>query len=235
MAFRSRFAILSTAALLASALRVTQAQEALLRPGAFYFSLGGAHVATSDLDDRLRATNYPTFGQGAGSAGLGGYLTLKNHLMLGAEITGIAFDKKPHNGDEVSLAGGHATLGVGYQKEISPRFRIYPRLGLGAGGLTLIIESADTSTFDSILANPQPVPTRTRLLTHDGGAIDLGFGAEFLPHRTSGWVLGIRTGILLAGGDDQDWWTQSGTATNGPDASISGFYLRLLVGGAWSR
>jgi hypothetical protein len=238
MSFHPRSTSLPLLALLASLPcgRIASAQQALLRPGAFFFSVGGAHVATSELDDRLRANNYPTFGQGAGSAGIGGYLTLSNRIMLGAEITGVSFEKKPHNGDEVGLAGGHATFTLGYMKELSPRWRVYPRFGLGAGGLTLWVQNSDTATFDSILANPQPVVERTRLLTSDGGVVDLGVGAEFLPHRTGGWVLGARTGVLLAGSrGGHEWWTQNGIATNAPDASLTGFYLRLVVGGAWSR
>src|SRR5689334_21930844 len=86
------------------------AQQSLLGPGAAFISVGTAGVATSELDDRLAAIGYPTFGQKAKSAGLGGYRVLSNKVMLGAELTGIAFDEKPHNGREVHLCGGSATL-----------------------------------------------------------------------------------------------------------------------------
>src|SRR3954467_3049210 len=153
-------------------------QQALLGPGAAFISIGRAHVATSELDDRLQANGYPTFGQSAGSVGIGAYRVLSNRVMLGGEFTGFVFDEKPHSGREVGLGGGYATLGVGYMKQISRRVRFYPRVGLGAGGITLWVESADTVSFDSVLADPQPVAGRQRLLSRDGGVIDLGAGLE---------------------------------------------------------
>ena len=156
--------------------------------------------------------------------------------MLGAEITGLAFKETAQNGREYGLGGGYATLGVGYAKQLSPRVRIFPRVGLGAGGITLWVQEADTATFDFILANPQPVPARERLLSRDGGVIDVGGGLELLSRRDHGWLFGLRAGVILSSfGDDTNWWTQNGTATNGPPASITGAYLRFILGGAWNR
>lgn len=213
-----------------------QAQAALLGPGAAFLSSGRSSVETTDLDSRLRAGGYPTFGQKALNAGIGGYRLFQNHWMLGVELTGLAFKETASNGREYGLGGGYATLGAGYSKQLSQRVRIYPRLGLGVGGLTLWVEEADTTTFDNLLANPQPIPERARLLTHDGGVVDLGAGLEFLTRRDHGWLLGLRAGLILSSfGDDTNWWTQNGTATGGPPASITGAYLRVVLGGAWNR
>lgn len=213
-----------------------RAQQALLGAGAAYLSSGSSSVETSDLDARLRAGGYPTFGEKALNAGIGGYRLFTNRWMLGAEITGLAFKETAQNGREYGLGGGYATLGVGYARQLSPRVRIYPRVGLGAGGITLWVQEADTATFDFILANPQPVPARERLLSRDGGVIDLGGGLEFLSRRDHGWLLGLRAGVILSSfGDDTNWWTQNGAATNGPPASITGAYLRFILGGAWNR
>ena len=223
-------------AAMASVATTARAQQSLLGPGAAFISFGTARVATSELDDRLAANGYPTFGEKAKSVGVGGYRVLSNHVMLGAELTGIVFDEKPHNGREVGVGGGSGTLTVVFMKDVSSRLRIYPRLGLGAGGLTLWVESADTVTFDSVLADPQPVPGRQRLLSRDGGVIDLGFGAEIVPKDRGGAVIGLRAGYLMSSfGSSSDWWLQNGTATGGPEASISGVYLRMTLGGAWKR
>jgi hypothetical protein len=209
------------------------AQAALLGPGAAYISVGSAHIATDRLDDRLQALGYPKLGQSVGSGGIGGYRTLNMHWMLGAEITGVSTPRKTMGTSEFGVAGGYATLGLGYMKQVSPRVRIYPRLGLGAGGITLWIETADTVPFDAVLTNPQPVSSSQRLLSRDGGVVDLGIGAEFLP---KGWFLiGVRAGYLAASFGDSNWRMQNGTATNGPAASIAGPYLRVMLGGAWKR
>jgi hypothetical protein len=230
MKHSSRFAALLLLGFVTPAL----AQAALLGPGAAFISMGSASIATSELDDRLQANGYPTFGQKAHTAGVGGYRILSKRWVLGAELTGLFTGEKPHQGREVGIGGGYGTLGLGYMKQISPRVRIYPRIGLGAGGLTLWIETADTTTFDAVLANPQPVNGRQRLLSRDGGVVDFGLGAEFLPK--GGWLLGVRAGYLAADfGDDSNWWMENGTATGGPKASIAGPYVRFVLGGAWKR
>jgi hypothetical protein len=212
------------------------AQAIFLGPGAAYVSAGRNWIATKELDERLDSRGYPTFGQRATSAGVGGYRIFGGGLMLGAELTGLMLGEKPHLGREVGVSGGYATLGIGYVKQDSPRVRWYSRFGVGAGGLTLWVQNADTVTFDSVLDNPQPAPTRARLLTRDGGILDLGFGIEFLSRRTQGYLIGMRTGIVRSYfGSDSSWWLQNGTATNGPAASISGPYVRMTLGGAWLR
>src|SRR6476661_1345514 len=74
------------------------AQQDLLGPGAAFLSAGISSVATGDLDDRLSANGYPTFGQSAGSGGLGIYRIVNNRILLGAEFNGIVLDKKAHGG-----------------------------------------------------------------------------------------------------------------------------------------
>jgi hypothetical protein len=212
------------------------AQQSLLGPGSAYISAGAASVSTSELDRRLTADGYPTFGQTARELGIGGYRVLANHVMLGAELTGAGLDEQPSQGREVGLGGGHATLGIGYMKQLSPRLRVYPRLGLGAGGLTLWVESADTVTFDSVLANPQPVSGRQRLLSRDGGVVDLGGGIEVLPGGGHVLLIGARAGYIISSfGSESNWQLQNGTATGGPSASLNGFYARVVLGAAWTR
>lgn len=214
------------------------AQQDLLGPGAAFISIGAAHVATSELDTRLAANGYPTFGQTAKSVGIGGYRILGNRILLGAEINGLNLGEKPHNGRNVWLGGGTGTLGIGYVKDLSCRVRVYPRLGLGAGGLTMVIESpSDTVPFDDVLNNPPSTSTREPLLSRDGGVLDLGVGLEFLSGGSGkGALIGLRAGYLATSfGSKNDWQFYERTASNGPRASISGFYARVVLGGGWSR
>jgi hypothetical protein len=214
-----------------------KAQQALLGPGAAFISAGAHRVATADLDSRLAANGYPTFGRAARSLGIGAYRMVAGNVMLGGELNGLIMDEKPHQGREVGLGGGYATLGIAYAMQLSPRARVYPRLGLGAGGLALWIETADTLAFDDVLSNPTPAASRERLLSRDGGVIDLGVGLELIPgRRGSGALIGLRAGYVIASfGSGSGWQMNDGAATNGPSASIAGPYVRLVVGGAWNR
>ena len=213
------------------------AQQALLGPGAAFVSIGVAQVATRQLDDRLAANGYPTFGQTATTVGIGAYRVVKTNLLLGGEFNGLVIGDETHLGRIVGEGGGYATLGVGYVTQVSPRLRIYPRLGLGAGGIALWIKRADTTTFDNVLANPTPPSEPLRVLSRDGGVVDFGAGLEFFPRgRASGALIGVRLGYLLASfGSESSWQLTDGAALGGPSASITGPYVRVLLGGAWTR
>lgn len=225
-------------ALVAGGAGPARAQAALLGPGAVYIGAGISGIETGELDDRLSARGYPTFGRTAVGLSLGAYRTLSSGVMLGGEWHGLVIGEEAHGGRDVGLGGGYATLGIGYAVELSPRVRVYPRLGLGAGGLALWIESeADTVGFDEVLANPQPLPGRQPVLSHDGVVVDLGAGAELLPGgRGRGPLIGVRLGYLLARfGSESNWQLYEYTASGGPPATIAGPYVRVVVGGGWRR
>lgn len=214
------------------------AQQALLGPGAAYLTAGVSGIATGELEDRLAARGYPTFGRAATALGIGAYRTLRSGVMLGGEAHGLIMGEERHEDRTVGLGGGYATLGVGYMVPLSPRARIYPRLGLGAGGLGLWIESApDMVDFDEVLADPQPERGRQPVLSRDGLVVDLGAGAELLPSgRGRGALIGLRLGYLLTRfGAGANWQLYDRTASGGPAATIAGPYVRVVVGGAWPR
>jgi hypothetical protein len=225
-------------ALALGAAHPAQAQQGLLGPGAAYVLAGASGIATGELDTRLAARGYPTFGRTATAVGLGAYRTLRSGVMLGGEWHGLIIGEELQAGRVVGLGGGYATLGVGYAIDLSPRARIYPRLGVGAGGLALWSEgAADTVDFDAGLADPRPEPGRQPVLSRDGLVVDLGGGLELL---TGGGrrspLIGVRAGYLVAQfGSRTDWQLYERIARDGPAATIAGPYVRVVVGGAWRR
>ncbi|HEX8359667.1 MAG TPA: outer membrane beta-barrel protein [Longimicrobium sp.] len=224
------------AGLLALAFGVGEAaaQGEFLGPGAGFVSVGASSIATGELDDYLAARGYPTFGSTAVTVGLGAYRLLPNRVMLGGEFNGLIIGEETHEGREVGLGGGHLTLGVGYMVNVSPRARVYPRLGAGVGGMGLWVNQEDTVDFDDVLEGRTAIPDREPVLSRDGVVFDLGAGAEFLPRGRRGPMIGLRGGYLVAP-FSSDWDAYELTATGGPDSSISGPYARLTVGWAWRR
>lgn len=231
----TRAGVLAVAVAIGGA-RPAEAQAELLGPGAVFLGVGLSGVAIGQLDDHLEARGYPTFGRSALALGLGAYRVLSNGVMLGAEWHGLVFGEEPHEGGEVGLGGGYGTLGVGYAVALSPRARVYPRLGLGAGGMGLWIEPADDGVaFDDVLDDPRPAPGRRPVLSRAGVVVDVGAGAELLAGGDGGGLLiGLRLGYLAAA-SAPDWYLYERDASGGPDASLRGPYVRLVVGAAWSR
>jgi hypothetical protein len=199
-----------------------------------FFAAGMSRVSTAELNDRLAATGYPTFGSSPRGIALGAYMRLKSGLMLGGELHNLVVGEKDHAGGDVGLAGGYATLGVGYALELSPRTRVYPRLGLGVGGMGLWREddSAVPVDFDSAFASPSTGRENTTL-SQGSMVVDLGAGAELLLSRRGGGpLLGVRLGYVATPFDQG--WTRDGIALSGaPRATVAGPYVRLVAG--WRR
>ena len=205
--------------------------------GAGYIAAGAARTATGSLDDQLAAQQYPRFGPGAGMVGIGGYATIANRLMLGAEWNGVIKGDQKRQGRTIWLGGGYGTLGAGYAFQTSARTRIIPRIGLGVGGLGLTFDSAEDSVgFDDVLTNPDTEVDQTRpfqpTLTRDHSVIDVGFGAEWLPSRSGrGTFVGLRFGYVVAPSTN-GWRFNHRPVRGGPDATIAGPYIRLTLGAA---
>ena len=215
-----------------------EAQRAFLfGPGAEFIGAGVSRIATGSLDDRLAAQGYPTFGRTPVALSLGGHRVLANGLMLGAEWHGIVHGDEEHEGREVGLGGGYGTLSLGYAVELSPRARVYPRLGLGAGGLGLWIEDQEPDVgFDEVLGDPARYRDtldhrdRETVLSHGGVLLDLGAGLELLSRAQGrGPMIGLRLGYVVMP-FATDWRVGERSVTGGPTATLAGPYVRVVVG-----
>ena len=218
--------------------RTAAAQAALLGPGAAFISAGASRISIGELDSRLTAHGYPTFGRTAFGISIGAYRTLSSRVMLSAEWHGLVMGEEAHGDGEVGLGGGYGTLGVGYSVQLSPLVRVYPRMGIGGGGMGLWVENEPEAVgFDEVLADPSPAPDfRETVLTRGGTVVDIGAGAEFLPSgRGGGLLIGLRLGYLAAPFDTSWDYLHEREAGGGPDATISGPYFRVVIGGAWRR
>jgi hypothetical protein len=239
MARIARQVAMSGLAALALCVGGTDPVEAQWFQGAGYFSAGVARTATGELDDLLAARGYPRFGRSAVSVSIGGYATVASRAMFGFEWNGIIKGQQEHQGRSVFLGGGYATLGAGYAMNVSPRVRVYPRVGLGVGGLGLSFETTEASVgFDEALADPDGQADLSRgfnpSLTREHEVLDVGAGAEFLPSRNGrGTLIGLRLGVMIAS-DPNNWRLNRRPVTGGPAATMAGPYFRIVIGaGAW--
>jgi hypothetical protein len=213
-----------------------QARESRIGYTAF-FAAGVSRIATGELDDRLSASGYPVFGSKPLALNVGAYRLWHSRWMLGAEWHYLNVGDAEHQGRVVGLGAGYATLGLAYAVELSPRVRLYPRVGLGLGGMGLWSEEegdagSGADDFDGWLANPNTDPDYATL-SQGSMVVDFGVGAEVvLSRRGNGPLVGLRLGYLATPFDQG--WTRDGRSVSGaPDATVAGPYVRMVIG--WRR
>ena len=217
----------------AAATQPTKAKaQGIFGPGAAFLGAGVSRIGTGDLDDRLSAHGYPTFGQTATGINVGAYHILPGGFTFGGELHGLIIGEKQHAGREVGIGGGYATFGIGYMFDLRRRVRVYPRIGVGGGGVGLWIQRDSVVDFDDVLEDPRPVPDRDRepVLSRASAVIDVGAGVEFLPGGIGrGLMLGLRLGYLAAP-SSADWQLYEDEVSGGPKMTLRGPYFRGLIG-----
>jgi len=206
--------------------------QGIFGPGASFFGAGVSGIGTGNLDDRLAARGYPSFGRTATGVNIGTYHILPSGLTVGGEWHGLIIGDAVHQGRDVGIGGGYGTIGLGYMLELSRRTRVYPRLGLGGGGMGLWFESDSVVNFDDVLADPKPVPDSDRepVLSRVSVVMDLGMGAEFLPAGFGrGLMVGLRFGYLVTP-SSTNWQLYDHDVIGGPSVRLGGPYIRAVIG-----
>ena len=198
--------------------------------GAGYFAIGTNVIGIDALNDRLAAFGYPTFGSAFLSLGGGGYGVVSGRFLLGGEGHGLIRPSQSVGGRNVSAGGGYGLATIGYLAVAQSKLRVYPQVGVGAGGFTVDIGSAGTATaFDEVLNNPN----RSAELSRGSLLVSLAVSATYEfsgPDEAGGFRIGLQAGYLLAPYSG-DWQLDADALENGPDAGFDGPFIRLLIGG----
>jgi uncharacterized protein (DUF2236 family) len=229
----------------ALALGVTQDVAAQVRMPAdwtAFLGIGASRISTTELHERLAAGGYPAFDRTSVGFNLGVHATLRSGIMLGGEWHFLPVGGDTYQGRDMGLGAGYGTLAIGRAYDVSPRLRVYPRVGIGGGGFGLWIETeteTDTVAFDDVLADPdlKPDPDRGGFLTlsRDNMVVDLGAGAELATGgQGRGPLIGVRLGYILTP-FTTDWHVRGRLLGDGPEATVAGPYVRLMLGVARRR
>lgn len=203
--------------------------------GAGYFAIGTNVIGIDALNDRLESFGYPTFGSAFLSLGGGGYGLVGGRFLLGGEGHGLIRPAQSVQGRTVSVGGGYGLFTLGYQAWTSPTTRVYPQVGVGAGGLTVDIGSTGEATdFDDVLDDPNRRAELTRGSLLVSLAVNLTYEAFSAPDEEGGFRIGLQAGYLLAP-LSSDWQLDDAALDDGPDAGFGGPFVRLLIGGGGGR
>lgn len=200
--------------------------------GAGFFSIGANFADIGPLNRRLDAAGYPTFSSEMVSVGGGGYGITKSGLMIGGEGHGLVTGDAGFQGRTVSVSAGYGLFTLGYAAYSEHNFRLSPQVGLGGAGLALDIESSGAENFNDVLENPN----RSATVGTASMVVSLGAGAEYHFRRAGekgGFLIGLRAGYLFSA-LTSDWKLDESSLGNGPDATISGPFIRLVIGGGGS-
>ncbi|MFB6229666.1 MAG: hypothetical protein ABEL04_00795 [Salinibacter sp.] len=192
-----------------------------------FLAVGTQFADLGSLNGRLEDAGYPTFGSEILSIGIGGRRAIGNRWFIGAEVTGMFSPSQGFEGRDVSLAGFRLMPTLGYTFRPTQRLRVYPEVGIGVEAALLDIgASGEASNFEGVLSDPG----RSATLARGSLVARIGAGADYKLTGPDGQArLGVQAGYALPA-LSSDWELSGGsTLSGGPDSTLGGFYLRLLI------
>jgi len=205
--------------------------------GRGFLMLGFQRMDVDGLNDRLRATGYPSFSSSVITVG-GGGMGVHGGFLLGGEGHGILGpEESTADGSlRTRLGGGYGMLTVGRDLFPGRPGSLYPQVGVGAGAMTLRIDERSTPTFEDLLADPR----RSVEISRVSFLAMVALGADYLVGEGTagpdgaGVAVGVRAGYVAALAQ-RPWSSEVGSVAGGPDLSPSGFFLRVQLGGGARR
>ncbi|MEW6751528.1 MAG: hypothetical protein AB1505_11205 [Candidatus Latescibacterota bacterium] len=208
--------------------------------GTGYLLFGAARLDVASLNAALERSAYQQvirsplndMEDSAISFGLGSHGVVHG-VVIGWELQWLSLREttNPTGTHRAALRGGCGQLNVGFLTYSAEGLDIYPMLGIGASRLDLTITQRSALAFGQVLQDPD----RAVHLRTGGFLLSPSLGADYLlplarsSERLSGVVVGLRLGYGLA--PMQGGWELDGSdVVGGPQASLSGPYVRLLAG-----
>lgn len=206
-----------------------EGDASVVETGAGFFAVGGHEAALDNVNTRLRAAGYPAVSTTLVAVGGGGYGVVADRFLVGGEGYGLVGPSRTAGGRTITAGGGYGVFTFGYQFRPTPRWRLHPLLGVGGGGVQLKIGSAGAADFDDVLRDPD----RSATVTRGSLLVSLGAGAEYRflgAPNNGGLQVGLRAGYVWAP-SGAEWELDGESLAGGPDATLSGPYVRIHVGG----
>jgi hypothetical protein len=198
------------------------------------FSVGAQWLGISDLNEGLSANGFETFKDPVSSWGFESYYVLNGRFVFGGELQFFR-DKTSNTTYDQKLNGYWGFLNFGYKVIGKPRngFHVYPLAGLGASRMGLRLTESVDLNFSDILADPKR-ETNLRKWDFLGQAAigaDYTFGSQWGGDDAGGgFMLGLRAGYQFSFTDSK-WQMHEMDVQGDPQAGMSGFYIRVVLGG----
>ena len=227
--FAAALAVLAvTGADAAAQLRPGSPNPGAQRERAFrMYAIGGyAQLDVDALNARLAALDEPyspvsedmvVFG-----IGLHGRL---DRFIVGGEAAVQASIEDAEAGDErnAELSGFNGSALLGFSIIQTHGFDFYPMIQLGFASATLEVSERGDPTWDEVLGDPGRRSTMTTGTVYGAGGVGMDYTFR------GGFFMGLR-GTYAYTPDTDDWSEETGEVLGGPEMSLSGPSVRLLLG-----
>jgi hypothetical protein len=194
-----------------------------------YFSFTEQTLNISALNGYLKQGGYSQINPTQFSWGGGGYFAISNFL-IGGEGEGFLNSKVSSNLNSVNFTGGYGMFNLGYIVYSGKRSILYPTLGAGGAGFTMLIaqKAASNADFKDQLNTPMGSSQMQA-----GGLIlqaQLAWQYTFCGEGKSGLMIGMKGGYRYC---PNTWKLNiNGSALNSsPGINMSGAYITLIIGG----
>lgn len=198
------------------------------------FSVGSQWLDISELNSVLSSNGFATFNDPTLSLGFESYFAMKGKLIFGIEF--LLFWQEATNSTYVQKLNGYwGFFNFGYSllpKSIEG-FHLYPLIGLGVSRNRLRLTERAVLDFSDIVTDPQ----RESFLTKWDFLLQAAIGTDFVLGFSmnesgggGGFMLGIRAGYQYSV-TDSSWNMSTLDIAGNPGLSMSGFYLRFIIGG----
>ena len=198
--------------------------------GAGGINFGGFHVDPSGFNQFL-PEGYPGFTGDFLSIGGDGYFMYEN-IIIGGSGQGLHGDEIRFNQQKANIEGGRGFFQIGYDFLHKDKFKLYPLIGLGGGGMTMTFSTlGNQSKTDIVDGNTNGNYLQTDI-SWRSFMFDLGVGFDFFPETdgNSSPRLGIRAGYQFTP-THANFRYAGGPVTGATSYSLNGYYIRIIMGG----
>lgn len=217
-------AILTSTMLISTAFSQNQNQV----PSAKLFVSGGYHfLDMTDLNSSLSSHFYPEVPHNYFSIGVD-YQIYDNQLIRDMEFLWFIKGKGTSGNYESGINGFMYLFNMGYMALNLDSIHLYPLVGIGIGNISMTVTETSSPTFDSMLSG---TPQNLRM-SKTGFIINAGLGLDFVLGGNNGnpeFFIGLRGGYIYYPADN-DWSANNITVSSGPSTSLSGGYVRIMLG-----
>jgi hypothetical protein len=196
--------------------------------GIGHISFSGEQLNLSDLNKSLEGSSYPSIPLNSTSFGGGGVFIL-NNVVVGGGGAWLMNQKTQNPLSSVNLKGGYGYFSLGYVVYSNKRSLLYPTLGIGGGGYTIMVDQKNSpKDFSQQLNSPNG------MVALDAGGwmanFQLSYHYFFTGKDKEGFFIGLKAGYKYS---PYNWTTSinDNRLNNSPKINMNGFYATLVLGG----